>query len=140
MKKAGIKYPDCLAYSCKRSSVNWMTADSRLSWCIMDFFSCLQLFKHIVLNSTSLAGCRTWCPTDLHQVLQTFSTCAVKQIKGVEECSNKLSVHLGGMQCNNQMSHCKVYRQLITMFQMSADILNCTTLCLLHKKNSFDLR
>jgi len=28
------------------------------------FFSCLQLFKHTVLNSISLAGCRTWCPTD----------------------------------------------------------------------------
>ena len=41
-------------------NVNWMAAGSRLSWCIMDFFSCLQLFKHTVLNSTSLAGCRTW--------------------------------------------------------------------------------
>ena len=64
-KKAGRKYPDHLADSCKSSSVNWMAAGSRLSWCIMIFFSCQQLFKHTVLNLTSLAGCRTWCPTDL---------------------------------------------------------------------------
>ena len=25
----------------------------------------LQLFKHTILNSTSLAGCGIWCPTDL---------------------------------------------------------------------------
>ena len=43
------KYPDLLADSCKRSSVNRMAAGSRLSWCIMDFFSCLQLFKRTVL-------------------------------------------------------------------------------------------
>ena len=29
------------------------------------FFSCPQLFKLTVLNLTSLAGCRTWCPTRL---------------------------------------------------------------------------
>ena len=45
-----------------------MAAGSRLSWCIMDFFSRLQLFNHTVLNSTSLAGCRTWCPTDLQHL------------------------------------------------------------------------
>jgi len=44
MKKAGRKYPDRLADSCKRLSVNQMAAGSRMSWCIMDFFSCLQLF------------------------------------------------------------------------------------------------
>ena len=31
----------------------------RFKW---HLFSCLQLFKHIVLNLTSIAG---WCPTDL---------------------------------------------------------------------------
>ena len=71
MKKAGRKYLDRLSDSCKWSSVNWMAAGLRLSWCIMDYFSCLQLFKHTVLNLTSLAGCRPG-------VLQTFSTCAVK--------------------------------------------------------------
>ena len=50
MKKAGRKYPEHLADSCKRSSVNRMAAGSRLSWCIRDFFSCLQLFKHTVLT------------------------------------------------------------------------------------------
>ena len=40
----------------------------RLSWYIMDFFSCLQLFKHTVLNLTSLAGGRTWCPIDLQHL------------------------------------------------------------------------
>ena len=35
---------------------------------VLDFFSCLQLFQHTVLNSTSLAGCRTWCPTDLQHL------------------------------------------------------------------------
>ena len=65
LKKAGRKYPYRLVDSCKRSSVNQIVAGSRLSWCIMDFFSCLQLFKHTVPNLTSLAGCRTWCPTDL---------------------------------------------------------------------------
>ena len=49
-KKAGRKYPDRRADSCKHSSVNRMAAGSRLSWCIMDFFSCLQLFKHTVLT------------------------------------------------------------------------------------------
>ena len=68
LQKAGSKYPDHLADSCKRSSVNWMAAGLRLSWCIMDFFSCLQLFKHTVQSSTSLAGCRTWCPTDLQHL------------------------------------------------------------------------
>jgi len=43
-------YPDRLADSCKRSSVNRMAAGSRLSWCNMDFFSCLQLFKHTALT------------------------------------------------------------------------------------------
>ena len=51
MKKAGRKYPDHLADYCKRSSVNQMAAGSRLSWCIMDFIPCLQLFKYTVLNS-----------------------------------------------------------------------------------------
>ena len=32
------------------------------------FFSCLQLFKCTVLNSMSLAGCRTWCPPDLQHL------------------------------------------------------------------------
>ena len=32
------------------------------------FFSCLQLFKCIVLNSTSLAGYETWCPTGLQHL------------------------------------------------------------------------
>ena len=68
LKKAGRKYPNHLADSCKRSSVNRMAAGSRLSWCIMDFFSSLQLFKHTVQSSTSLAGCRTWCPTDLQHL------------------------------------------------------------------------
>ena len=68
MKKAVRKYPDRLADSCKHLSVNWMAVGSRLSWCIMDFFSCLQLFKHTVLNLTSLVGCRTWCPTDLQHL------------------------------------------------------------------------
>ena len=39
-----------------------------LSWCIMDFFSCLKLFKHTVQSLTSLVGCRTWCPTDLQHL------------------------------------------------------------------------
>ena len=68
MKKAGRKYPNRLADSCRRSSVNQMAAGLGLSWCIMDFFSCLQIFKHTDLNSTSLAGCRTWCPTDLQHL------------------------------------------------------------------------
>jgi len=54
--------------SCKRSSINQMAAGSRLSWCIMEFFSSLQLFKHTVLNSISSAGRRTWCPTDLQHL------------------------------------------------------------------------
>ena len=66
--KCRRKYPDHLADSCKRSSVNRMAADLRLSWCIMDFFSCLQLFKHTFLNSMFLAGCRTWCPTHLQHL------------------------------------------------------------------------
>ena len=66
MKKAGRKYPDRLADSCKRSSVNRMAAGSRLSSCILDFFSCLQLFKHTVLTYIpSLAGCRTYRPSAL---------------------------------------------------------------------------
>ena len=32
------------------------------------FFSCLQLLEHTVLNLTSFAGCRTWCPTDFHNL------------------------------------------------------------------------
>ena len=39
-----------------------------LEMCIMYFFSCLKLFKHTVLNSMSLAGCRTWCSTDLQHL------------------------------------------------------------------------
>ena len=47
MKKARRKYPDRLADSCKRSSVNWMAAGSRLSWCIMDFlFIYLLALQH----------------------------------------------------------------------------------------------
>ena len=42
-----------------------MAAGSRLSWCIMNYFSYLQLFKHTVLNSVSLAG---WCPTNLQHL------------------------------------------------------------------------
>jgi len=68
MKKAGRKYPDRLADSCKHLSVNQMAAGLRLSWCIIDFFSCLQLLKHTVLNVTSLAGRRTWCPTNLQHL------------------------------------------------------------------------
>jgi len=51
--------------------VNWMAAGSRLSWCIMDFFSCLQLFKHTVLTYHLQQAVGPG-------VLQTFSTCAVK--------------------------------------------------------------
>jgi len=53
---------------CKISE-NWVTIPywSKKLWVtkVWDFFSCLQLFKHTVQSSTSLAGCRTWCPTDL---------------------------------------------------------------------------
>ena len=63
--KSREKYLDRLADSSKCSNINRMVAGSRLSWCIMDFISCLQLFKHTFLNSMSLASCRTWCPTDL---------------------------------------------------------------------------
>ena len=60
-------YSDRLADFCKRSSVNRMAAGSRLSWCIMDFFSCLQLFKHTVLTY-HLSRLWTWCPTDLQHL------------------------------------------------------------------------
>ena len=56
-----------IKFFCKRSSVNCMAAGSRLSWCIMDF-SPVCNFSNTVLNSTSLAGCRTWCPTDLQHL------------------------------------------------------------------------
>jgi len=49
---------------------------------IMDFFSYLQLFKHTVLNSTSLAGCRTLGPT-------AFSTCADAPSIGTKTLSLK---------------------------------------------------
>jgi len=45
MKKEGRKYPDCLADSCKRLSVNQVAAGSRLSWCIMDFFLLSATFQ-----------------------------------------------------------------------------------------------
>ena len=67
MKKAGRKYPDRLADSCKCSSVNQMTAGSSgASW----IFSPACNFSNIytVLNSTSLAVCRTWCPTSLQHL------------------------------------------------------------------------
>ena len=70
MKKAGRKCPDRLADSCKCLSVNQMAAGLRLSRCIMDFFllpATFQTFcpKFSLFSSVSLAGCKTWCPTDL---------------------------------------------------------------------------
>ena len=45
----GRKHPDHLADSCKRLSINQIATGLRLSWCIMDFFSCLQLFKYTLI-------------------------------------------------------------------------------------------
>ena len=65
-KYTGRKYPDHLADFCKRLSVNRMAASSRLSWCIIDFFLLSATFQTYCPNLTSLAGCRTRCPTDQH--------------------------------------------------------------------------
>jgi len=49
--------------------MSFLAAGSRLSRCIMEFFSRLQLSNiATILNLTSLAGCMTWCPTDLQNL------------------------------------------------------------------------
>jgi len=75
MKKAGRKCPDRLADSCKRSSVNRMAAGSRLSWCIMDFFSYLHLFKHTLSSELCMSLTGVIGPGVL---LTLHTVCAVK--------------------------------------------------------------
>ena len=50
LKNARRKYPDRLADSCKRSSVNRMAAGSRLHVQVMDFFFFRVLFKHALCS------------------------------------------------------------------------------------------
>ena len=50
MKLAGRKHPDRLADFCKRSSVNWMAAGSRLSKCSHNFFLLPASFSNMFFN------------------------------------------------------------------------------------------
>jgi len=73
MKNSKEKIPDRLVDFCKRSSVNRMTAGSRSSHGIFSPF--YQLFKHTLSKYTIFVLEQAVGPG----VLQTFSTCAVKQ-------------------------------------------------------------
>jgi len=50
LKNVRRKNPDCLADSCKHSSVNQMAAGSRLQAQVMDFFFFHFLFKHVLCS------------------------------------------------------------------------------------------
>ena len=50
LKSARRKHPDCLADSCKNSSVNWIAAGLRLQVQVMDFFFFHLLFKHALCS------------------------------------------------------------------------------------------
>ena len=84
MKLAGRKHPDCLADSCKCSSVSQMAAGSRLSRCNHGFFSFLHLFQTCLsLNIFEQAVGPS--------VLQTFSLFAVKPNKCIKISRSKYS-------------------------------------------------
>jgi len=64
MKKAGRKYPDHLADSCKRSKHK--SDGCRFEAVLVQWIFLLSAtFQTYCPNLTSLAGSKTWCPSDL---------------------------------------------------------------------------
>ena len=77
LKNASRKYPDCLADSCKRSSVNRMAAGSRLQVQVMDFF-----FFHLFSNMLCAIKLRVlglmaywYTGSAFHQIPQSYLKC-----------------------------------------------------------------
>ena len=90
-----------------RICYNLLLVGSKLSWCTMDFFSCLQLFKHTVR-----AVGPAWCPTDLQHLC-----CKVLINKNKK---NKKVIKLPAVKINimllYRMSNTKVY--IVGMFSV----------------------
>ena len=83
-----------------------------------------KLFKHTILNSTSLAGCRTWCPTDLQHLC-----CKVLINK------NKIEVPLQCFLPEVNMWACFTYaRTALTLSRLESNI---PEVVMLHIRNAF---